>query len=204
MNLSLLKLSLLRLHIPLTLVNSIINLFTNRKNQIILHNYYSEKYDVIQSIDQGEVISSLLWNCYYDPIFARINDTPDNKLTITVNKIVDIHNTSTDRPFIFDAAVVGYLDDTSWFATSKEKLETNLRNYELFLSTKQHNHKPRQIRILTNDRKYCNKTITLDIAENKSISVKTAACSQSKRILGIYTNAKTKTNCPLIRWYTTH
>jgi hypothetical protein len=43
--------------------------------------------------------------------------------------------------------------------------------------------------ILTNEKSFINKEITLRISENKSIKIKTASKRQGKRILGVYINA---------------
>ena len=50
-----------RLKIPQSFCNIIRNLFTNRKNRIFTAVGLTDKYDVLIGIDQGEVISPLLW-----------------------------------------------------------------------------------------------------------------------------------------------
>ncbi|GBC52870.2 RNA-directed DNA polymerase from mobile element jockey-like [Rhizophagus irregularis DAOM 181602=DAOM 197198] len=63
-NLSLLKLALERLHFPTKITTLLISLFSDRKNNVILPFGLSADYDVIQGIDQGEVISPILWIIY--------------------------------------------------------------------------------------------------------------------------------------------
>lgn len=66
---SLLKLALEHIKIPNIIITFFINLFTARFNSIILPNGNLGTYQVLQGIDQGEVVSPLLWNIYYDPLF---------------------------------------------------------------------------------------------------------------------------------------
>ncbi|GBB96561.1 hypothetical protein RclHR1_27820001 [Rhizophagus clarus] len=60
-NISLLRLAMARLRIPQTIIELILQLFTDRTNRIILHNdNISDPYQVMQGINQGE---HSLWNC---------------------------------------------------------------------------------------------------------------------------------------------
>ncbi|CAB5381917.1 unnamed protein product [Rhizophagus irregularis] len=59
-DLNMLKLALIRLHIPPLLIKFIINLFTRRNNKIITHCGDTSGYRVRIGIDQGEIISPLL------------------------------------------------------------------------------------------------------------------------------------------------
>ncbi|CAG8719336.1 21163_t:CDS:1, partial [Rhizophagus irregularis] len=68
-----LKLALRRIKIPEVLINLMVNLFTNSKKSIIKDADITEQYSSIIRIDQGEVISLLLWTIYYDPLLTEIN-----------------------------------------------------------------------------------------------------------------------------------
>ena len=59
-HLDILKLAMLRLRIPLKLVNLILSVFTDRTNAVITEFGFSLNYNVLIEIDQGKVISSLL------------------------------------------------------------------------------------------------------------------------------------------------
>src|SRR5215216_2932544 len=71
-NIFMLKKALFRLKFPSTLINLIVGLFLNRSNAIFTDFGLTDLYDVLVGIDQGEVISPLLWVIYYDPLFDRI------------------------------------------------------------------------------------------------------------------------------------
>ncbi|EXX73805.1 hypothetical protein RirG_057060 [Rhizophagus irregularis DAOM 197198w] len=73
MDLNMLKLALERLHIPALLVRFILNLFTRRNNKIITCHGDTAAYRVRVGIDQGEIISPLLWVIYLDPLLTVLN-----------------------------------------------------------------------------------------------------------------------------------
>ncbi|GBB91698.1 hypothetical protein RclHR1_19050009 [Rhizophagus clarus] len=50
------------------------HLFKDRTNQVITAYDKTTTYDVLTGIDQGEVISPVLWYIYYDPLLAEINN----------------------------------------------------------------------------------------------------------------------------------
>ena len=53
-------------------VDFIANSLKNRTNQIITDFGFTESYKVGNGIDQGEIMSPLLWIIYYNPLFAKI------------------------------------------------------------------------------------------------------------------------------------
>jgi len=60
------------LKISSTFTDLILSFFTYRTNAIITSTSVTAPYDIKVGIDQGEVISPLLWTIYYDPLFCRI------------------------------------------------------------------------------------------------------------------------------------
>jgi hypothetical protein len=188
-NVSLLRLALERIHIPYNIVNLLTDLFTDRINNIIINNRTSNYYTVEQGIDQGEIISPLLWIIYYDPMFTKINQTKNLHVNINVEQIRNIYSIISDITHTFEIAVLGYLDDTTWFASSKEQLEKQLKIANSFYSFTDIKINHEKYEILTNEKPYINKEISLHISEHKVINIKMASKKQGKRILGVYINA---------------
>jgi hypothetical protein len=178
-----------RLHIPYNIVNLLTDLFTDRLNNIIINNSTSKLYTVEQGIDQEEIISPLLWIIYYDPMFTRINQDKSLHININVEQICNIYNKNSNITHTFEIVVLGYLDDTTWFASSKEQLKNQLHIANSFYNFTDIKINHEKYKILTNDIPFINKEITLHIAEDKSINIKTASKRQGKRILGVYINA---------------
>src|SRR5687768_3207660 len=65
-----------RLRIPFGYINIIMKLFISRLNRIFTAHGNTDPYIVVSDIDQGEVISPLLWYIYYDPLLCRIQESP--------------------------------------------------------------------------------------------------------------------------------
>ena len=82
-NVYMLNKALARLKIPTHCINFISNLFYKRTNQIISYNGFTDPYNLLIGIDQGEIISPLLWCIYYDPLLAEIQAQPALGYTIT-------------------------------------------------------------------------------------------------------------------------
>ncbi|GES83900.1 hypothetical protein RCL_jg777.t1 [Rhizophagus clarus] len=97
-----------------------------------------KEYKVLRGIDQGEVISPLLWIIYYDPIFARINATPGLQYYLPDNFIT------------YNTCVQSYLDDTTWITSSLEKMEQLLLlSNEFYEMVGQHQKLPQQVLVIT-------------------------------------------------------
>src|SRR5260364_346878 len=115
-HLPLLNKALNRIHVPLQLRELLINIFSDRKNQVITSIEKTQQYEVLNGINQGEMLSPILWRIYYDPLIHRIatqikgyqmtTQIPYQPTTLT-------HNTS----------VIAFMDDTAWVASNKQEME---------------------------------------------------------------------------------
>lgn len=63
-----------RIKCPPSLISFIVNLFANRKLQIITAFGLSPGFKTGDGIDQGETIFSLIWRIFYDPLLTRIHE----------------------------------------------------------------------------------------------------------------------------------
>lgn len=199
----LLEQALLRICIPSSVINFIINLFTNRSNQVIFSDWIGDPYDVEIGIDQGESICPLLWVIYYDPMFEAINSSffpgINYKTQITRKcyfpKLQDFDNNDIIEETL-SHKVLGYLDDTTWLAENIEDLENNLMIANNFYELANiHINKDKSF-ILVN--RYARKSSSRIIAANppyidinfrSKIKVPVLNRNQSTRILGVYFNA---------------
>jgi hypothetical protein len=80
---NMLELAMNRLKIPQGFTKLTLNLFTNRSNRVITANGLSDPYKVKIGIDQGEVISPLLWVLYIDPLLVTLNNNNMSPYTIS-------------------------------------------------------------------------------------------------------------------------
>jgi len=110
-----------RIKIPIHLITIILNLFTNRKNSVFTTFGNTDLYDIQIGIDQGEVISPLLWCIYYDPLLCEIEQ---QKLGYNISHtwkkdVMKIEHTTISQT----VSSIAFMDDTTWVAPNQTNLE---------------------------------------------------------------------------------
>ena len=73
--------ALKRIKIPSHIIKFIIDLFDRRQMRIITDYGFSEIFTGEDGINQGEMISLLLWRIFYNPLLCRIQE--DESIGIT-------------------------------------------------------------------------------------------------------------------------
>ncbi|GBB99149.1 hypothetical protein RclHR1_03430010 [Rhizophagus clarus] len=188
-NISLLRLAMARLRIPQPIIELILQLFTDRTNRIILHNdNISDSYQVMQGIDQGEVVSPLLWIIYYDPLFAKINSLRELAFTVELQQIKNIWNPAADQKVSYSTTVQSYLDDTTWVAPTLTHMKTLLEISNDFYELANIQINKDKYRLLTNNKAYVGKEIELTLGSELT-TVKINKKKEGVRILGVYIDA---------------
>ncbi|GBB98255.1 hypothetical protein RclHR1_31810003 [Rhizophagus clarus] len=160
-----------RIKLPQQFTHLILDLFKDRTNQVIIAYGKTTAYDVLTGIDQGEVISLVLWCMYYDPLLAKINK---QKLgyTVSCNNIQQIPqlNSAVIEQHI---PALAFMDDTQL-----NDIQINKEKSELMMRTKMYKRRYSHI--------YNNK-INIQFGR-ESISIKAKHPHKSTRILGVYFN----------------
>src|SRR5438477_4494288 len=99
-------------------VDLIENIFTNKTNRVFTEVGLTPAYDMLIGIDQGEVISPLLWYIYYDPLLCEIEKlNVGYALQHYYRKDINDKSESFLCEFISDLA---YMDDTTWITDDQE------------------------------------------------------------------------------------
>ena len=135
MNIQLLRKCLLRLKIPIFFINLVLNFFTKHTNAIITSHSITIPNQMKVGIDQREVISPLLWTIYYDPLFCRIINI-QQKYVISLRRLTSI-DLLQYKQLKVNCNLLGYLNNTTWIASSKEELKYMLSeadNYYTFMN----------------------------------------------------------------------
>jgi hypothetical protein len=114
-----LELALQRVKIPKRTIKYILNLFHKRQLKIITAYGLTEEITAGDGIDQGEVISPLLWRLFYDPLLERIQE--DKSLGYVVEQ-QDQKDMQCNNIMSYRQAAIAYADDTTWIASSKRQL----------------------------------------------------------------------------------
>src|SRR6266540_5445364 len=151
---------MLRLKIPSTFIDLILSFFTRHSNAIITSSLITTLYDMKVGIDQDEVIFPLLWTIYYDLLFCCIKDL-QQKYSVLVNRLVFIDPLQYEQLKV-ECNLLGYLDDTTWIASSKVELEEMLHianSFYTFMNIKV--NKQKSILMTNNTNHISNNHITL-------------------------------------------
>src|SRR4051794_13572058 len=110
-----------RIKLPKHFVNIIISLLHNRENVVLTSHGNTEPYRVGDGIDQGDIISPLLWRIFYDSLICRIANS--NLGYIMKEKWTDNIHVNSHKNLKLRISVAAYVDDTNWFAPTREKME---------------------------------------------------------------------------------
>ncbi|CAB4416056.1 unnamed protein product [Rhizophagus irregularis] len=125
MDLNMLKLALERLQFPALLVRFILNLFTRRNNKIITYHGDTPRYRVRVGIDQGEIISPLLWVIYLDPLLTVLNQEASDPFILKSSALLDYSPLGFEQHSL-PVSHLTFMDDSTLIASSKSGIEDRL------------------------------------------------------------------------------
>ena len=100
----------------------VLNLFEKRKARVITAVGTTDPYEASDGIDQGEVLSPLLWRIFYDPLLCYMADKEDIGYEIKVEETTDWARQSHKQQKI-KFSVLAYADDTTWIAANQTMLK---------------------------------------------------------------------------------
>src|ERR1044072_6945150 len=185
-NIFMLEKAMIRLRLPTSFISFIKNIFTNRKNSIFTEVGMTTPYDVLIGIDQGEVIFSLLWCIYYDPLLKEIESrnlgyqithSYQQHLYDTTCTVLSTHNSAS-----------AYMDDTTWVTPSKTNLELILEIADDFYKLNNIKVNKTKSELIVNiPNEDIPQEITLSFG-NETVVISPAQRNESIRTLGVWIN----------------
>ena len=186
-NLASLKEALERIRLPQQLIHLMLELFNGREIKIITKFGLTTGFSAKEGIDQGEVISPLLWRIYFDPLLYRLQHSKLGA-SIEVDWPIDITTNKTRKEAI-NVAAIAYADDTVLLANSQEELKHVLNIAESFF---QRNHielntKKTELVIFNGKKETYSKTILLS---QEDVEIPAKKEKELTRYLGIWLAAK--------------
>ena len=126
-----LELAMKRIKMPEITIAFILDLFYNRQTKVITHWGTTEAFEVNDGIEQGEVLSPLVWRIFYDPLLERIQE--DHNLAYTLSVAIPYnYNLGYAKEAKWRQAVVAFADDTTWIAKSKTQMQQTIQIAEEF------------------------------------------------------------------------
>ncbi|CAB4440208.1 unnamed protein product [Rhizophagus irregularis] len=125
-DLGMLKLSFDRLKFPPNLSKFIISLFTSRKNNILTPFGRTDSYNLLIGIDQGEIISPLLWTIYFDPLLTELSTAAIAPYIWSSGISKDILSINNNEDIAVPISQLTYMDDSTLVSSSLDGLENLL------------------------------------------------------------------------------
>src|SRR3989337_4486394 len=125
MDLNMLRLALKRIQTPPLLIQFILNLFTRRNNRILTCYGDSPSYRVHVGIDQGEIISPLLWLIYLDPLLTTLNLEARDPFVLKSSALLNYSPLSFEQ-HLLPVSHLTFMDDSTLIASSKAGIEDRL------------------------------------------------------------------------------
>jgi hypothetical protein len=163
----------------------------NRKNQVFTAAGTTDPYEVLTGIDQGEIISPLLWCIYYDPLLCQIQEEQFG-YKITGKRKIDIYEQEISEGILFPG--LAFMDDTTFITNTKESMEKTLSIADdFYLLNDIQINKGKSELILQSRKKDFNYKEKLQIKfGDQEINIKPKLPNESTRILGVWFNANNK------------
>ncbi|GET57940.1 RNA-directed DNA polymerase from mobile element jockey-like [Rhizophagus irregularis DAOM 181602=DAOM 197198] len=127
-DLTMLRFALERIHLSASAVKFILSLFTKRINRIFTAHGSTPAYRVRIGIDQGEVISPLLWIIYIDPLLTVLKNEMIDPYVLSTPSLIDSPNPSLDLKI----NNLVFMDDSTLISSSKAGMEFMLSITEEF------------------------------------------------------------------------
>jgi len=127
-----LELSMRRIKFPENLITFIKQLYQDREIRVITDEGPTDFFVAGDGIDQGEVISPLMWKIFYDPLLVRIQQLRIG-YQMELQWPIDIEKRThkTKKAMI---SALAYADDTTWVAESRHTLQEIIQVSNSFFS----------------------------------------------------------------------
>src|SRR5260364_329095 len=113
-SLLILEKALQRIKMTQILIIFIINLYKSRYMRVITSYGLMKEFIAEDRIDQGEVISPLVWHIFYDPLLERVQRDKDLGFIVKVSNLNA--NGIVESSSSIRQEVLAYADDTTWIA----------------------------------------------------------------------------------------
>jgi exonuclease III len=175
--------ALKRLKIPAVCTNLLLQLSSDRTNRVITSFGLTDPYEIKVGIDQGEVVSPLLWVIYIDPLLTALNNECSAPY-ITKSDFVDSIPTSSIRTSSQSINNLTYMDDSTLISSSIEGLTEMLNVAQEFYLMNNTQANPNKYILISNMLKRPT-VVTFNTTFN-SFSITSRKANESFRFLGVW------------------
>jgi ribonuclease HI len=198
-SLRILRKALERIKMPEYTIRFILSLYESRKIKVITSFGLTKEFEAEDGIDQGEVISPLVWRIFYDPLLCAIQSTKNLGYKMSTHWPIDIvHNKI--KEIYHQQGVLAYADDTTWLARSKEEMQkiVDIANEFYEINDIEINSKKSELVVINyiRGKKEDKAELAITVGKNKE-KVFAKKDSDPVRHLGVWISGKGKQKCSL-------
>ncbi|GET66233.1 RNA-directed DNA polymerase from mobile element jockey-like [Rhizophagus irregularis DAOM 181602=DAOM 197198] len=129
-DLKMLRFALERIKLPASAIKFILSLFMKRSNRVFTVHGTTPSYRVRIGIDQGEVISPLLWVIYIDPLLTVLKNEMMDPYTLHAPSLINPLAQANSGGLRINNLV--FMDDSTLISSSKSGMESMLSITEEF------------------------------------------------------------------------
>ncbi|GBC39613.2 RNA-directed DNA polymerase from mobile element jockey-like [Rhizophagus irregularis DAOM 181602=DAOM 197198] len=194
-DLTMLRFALERIRLPASAVKFILSLFMKRTNRVFTAHGSTPAYRVRIGIDQGEVISPLLWVIYIDPLLTVLKNEMMDPYVLSIPSLIDSPNPLPDLKI----NNLVFMDDSTLISSSKTGMESMLSITEEFYQINNTSANHNKYVLITNSLLLTSNstlppiTFNLDLSPLNSvpsITITPISMTTSFRFLGVWFNIK--------------
>ncbi|GET57871.1 RNA-directed DNA polymerase from mobile element jockey-like [Rhizophagus irregularis DAOM 181602=DAOM 197198] len=194
-DLTMLRFALERIRLPASAVKFILSLFMKRTNRVFTAHGSTPAYRVRIGIDQGEVISPLLWVIYIDPLLTVLKNEMMDPYVLSTPSLIDSSSPSLDLKI----NNLVFMDDSTLISSSKAGMEFMLSITEEFYQINNTSANHNKYVLITNSLLLTSNSTLLPITFNldlsslnsvPSITITPISMTTSFRFLGVWFNIK--------------
>ncbi|GET50309.1 ribonuclease H-like domain-containing protein [Rhizophagus irregularis DAOM 181602=DAOM 197198] len=194
-DLTMLRFALERIRLPASAVKFILSLFMKRTNRVFTAHGSTPAYRVRIGIDQGEVISPLLWVLYIDPLLTILKNEMMDPYVLSTPSLIDSPSPSLDLKI----NNLVFMDDSTLISSSKAGMEFMLSITEEFYQINNTSANHNKYVLITNSLPLTSNSVISPITFNldlsslnsvPSIIITPISMTTSFRFLGVWFNIK--------------
>ncbi|GET54760.1 RNA-directed DNA polymerase from mobile element jockey-like [Rhizophagus irregularis DAOM 181602=DAOM 197198] len=194
-DLTMLRFALERIRLPASAVKFILSLFMKRINRVLTAHGSTPAYRVRIGIDQGEVISPLLWVIYIDPLLTVLKNEMMDPYVLSTPSLIDSSSPSLDLKI----NNLVFMDDSTLISSSKAGMEFMLSITEEFYQINNTSANHNKYVLITNSLPLTSNSVISPITFNldlsslnsvPSIIITPISMTTSFHFLGVWFNIK--------------